>query len=381
MENAVPNLAARLFLNGLLFRYLKWRGKPGRPQAISLEITHDCIARCLMCNIWKIPRDVPNLPVEDWIQLLSSDLLSDLRELDLTGGEPFLRRDLPELLAGISELKSKTLKQLKSIALTTNGLLTERVLRYTETIMPKLMEKGLELVMVCALDGIGETHSRIRNVKDAWSKVHETIKGLEGLRERFPHLTLGLKTTVLPINIGELDKIVDFAHSKALFTIISPCIITEGRYLNTNLGDDLLFSDHDKVEMSRFFERYNAGWSYHTERLIQYLKTGTMKKPCSCGFNYFFVRSNGDVLLCPLINEIHGNIKEQALNDVFLSEKASRFRRNIGRYTECRNCTEPGLERYALPFEGFSYLALLMKMGGKRFLQMHHLMGLSKYMN
>ena len=381
MEGSVFKLAGRLFLNGLYFRYLKWQGKPGRPQALSLEITHDCIARCLMCNIWKIPREVPNLPVEDWIQLLSSDLFEDLRELDITGGEPFLRKDLPDLFVGICDLKLKGLKQLKSIALTTNGLLTDRVLNGTEDILPQLMEKDLELVMVCALDGIGETHDKIRNVKQAWRKVQETLEGLIILREKFPNLQLGLKTTVLPANISELEKIVDFARAKALFTIISPCIITAGRYLNKNLADDLLFTDEDKVRMRRFYQRFNSGWSYHTDSLVQYLKEGKMKKPCSCGFNYFFIRSNGDMLLCPLINVVHGNIKKHAVEDLFISEKASSFRKKIGQYTQCRECTEPGLERYALPFEGFSYLFLLMKRGRKRFLQMHHFMGLNKYLD
>ena len=381
MENSIFKLAGRLFLNALNYRYLKWRGKPGRPQALSLEITHNCIAQCLMCNIWKIPREVPNLPVEDWIQLLSSDLFADLRELDITGGEPFLRKDLPDLFGGICELKLKSLRQLKSIALTTNGLLTDRVLEYTEDILPKLMGKDLELVMVCALDGIGETHDKIRNVKQAWSKVHETLEGLMILREKFSNLHLGLKTTVLPANIDELDRIVDFARQKELFTIISPCIITSGRYLNANLADNLCFSDEDKVAMRRFYERYESGWRYHTASLIRYLKEGTMKKPCSCGFNYFFVRSNGDVLMCPLMSVVHGNIKKKAVEDVFNSEKASKFRKRIGRHTQCRECTEPGLERYTLPFEGLSYLLLLMKMGRKKFLHMHHLSGLSKYLN
>jgi MoaA/NifB/PqqE/SkfB family radical SAM enzyme len=47
-----------------------------------------------MCNIWKIPGDVPNLPVPQWIELLSSGLFADTRELDITGGEPFIRDDL-----------------------------------------------------------------------------------------------------------------------------------------------------------------------------------------------------------------------------------------------------------------------------------------------
>jgi MoaA/NifB/PqqE/SkfB family radical SAM enzyme len=100
MDVSFSKMGSRLLANAVRFRYLKWLGKPGRPQAVSLEVTHDCVAKCVMCNIWKIPRYVPNLPVEAWINLLSSDLFSDLRELDITGGEPFLREDLPDLFSG-----------------------------------------------------------------------------------------------------------------------------------------------------------------------------------------------------------------------------------------------------------------------------------------
>ena len=118
MDSAM-RLAGQLVKNGLRFQYLKWTGRPGRPQAVSLEITHNCIARCIMCNIWRIPREVPDLPMGDWIRLLSSDLFSDLRELDITGGEPFVRTDLLDLFQGICELKGGNLKALKSIAITT----------------------------------------------------------------------------------------------------------------------------------------------------------------------------------------------------------------------------------------------------------------------
>ena len=47
-----------------------------------------------MCNIWKIPTQVPELSADEWLDLLSDDLFADLRELDITGGEPFLRKDL-----------------------------------------------------------------------------------------------------------------------------------------------------------------------------------------------------------------------------------------------------------------------------------------------
>ena len=115
--------------------------------------------------------------------------------------------------------------------------------------------------------------------------------------------------------------------------------------------------------------------------LLQYLKTGTMKKPCSCGFNYFFVRSTGELFLCPLINNSLGNVKIIDLKDLFRSEKASQFRRKLGHFPECRRCTEPGLERYALPYQGFTYLSMLLRMGRDEFFQLHRHMGLDKYFN
>mgnify|MGYP001826642540 FL=1 len=379
MANDATRLAIRLLRNGIRFQYLKNTGKPGRPQALSLEITHECIARCIMCNIWQIPRDVPNLPADQWVKLLSSDLFADLRELDITGGEPFIKKDLPDLFAGICELKKTSLKALKSIAVTTNGLLTEQVLTHTEKILPKLKKKNLELVMVCAMDAVGNIHDKIRNYKNAWSKVNETIEGLVKLKEKHPNLIIGLKTTILPINIDELEKIARYAGSKGLFTIISPCIITKARYLNSDRVNRLVFSEKDIEKMIQFYQSEMFRWSYHTDTLVHYFKTGIMKKPCSCGFNYFFVRSNGDLFLCPLINHSIGNIGETPATELYLSEKASRFRRRVGHYPECRQCTEPGLERYALPFEGFTYLSIFLRMGKEKFLQLHRHMGLDKY--
>src|SRR4030042_5770885 len=378
MTDSILHLAGQLFKNGLRFQYLKRTGKPGRPQAVSIEITHHCIAKCVMCNIWKIPREVPILSIADWIRLLASDFFSDLRELDVTGGEPFLRKDLLDLFIGICELKQSNLKTLKSIAVTTNGFLTSRVLEYTEKILQRLGDKHIDLVMVCAMDAIGEIHEKIRNYKDAWLRVNKTIEGLKRLREKFPNLIIGLKTTILPVNVGELEDIAQYAYSHGLFTIISPCIITKARYLNYDHADDLAFTREDIGKMISFYKSQRFRWSYHGDKLVQYLKTGTMRKPCSCGFNYFFVRSTGELYLCPLIDVGLGNIKDIPVRDLFFSERASHIRLTIGRYPECKQCTEPGLERYALFYEGFTYFSLLLKMGRKKFLQLHHHLGLDK---
>ena len=379
MTDSALKLAFRLLKNGIRFRWQQTAGRTGKPQALSLEITHRCVARCVMCNIWKIPRDVPDLAIVQWIGLLSSDLFTDIRELDITGGEPFIRDDLIDLFLGICELKHKNLPALRSIAVTTNGFLTDSVVSTVENILPAFQKKGIDLVMVCALDAVGALHDRIRNYHGAWPKVSKTLKELALLRDWYPNLIVGLKTTILPLNINELSKILEFADAGGFFTIISPCIITEGRYLNPNRAKDLSFRPKQIENMINFFSNDQFRWSFHADSLVDFYKTGTMKKPCSCGFNYFFIRSNGEIFLCPLIRESVGNFIKTGISELFYSNKACRIRKKIGKMQQCRECTEPGLERYSLPYEGFHYLRHMFKMRRKDFFRLHEHMGLDKY--
>ncbi|MGD0488112.1 MAG: radical SAM/SPASM domain-containing protein [Syntrophorhabdales bacterium] len=372
-------LVSRLIINGLKYRFHRLSGFSGVIEALSIEVTHRCMARCLMCNIWRIPAHVPDLPVDDWLMLLGQPAFRRLKELDVTGGEPFLREDLTSLMRGVSELKAARLNELRSVALTTNGFLTDKVLSGTSRIAQDMKEAGLDLVVVLAMDGIGEVHDRIRNVKNGWKKLAATIDGLIELRRTCDNIIIGLKTTVLPLNVDELNGVAQFAAERGLFTIISPCIITGGRYANEDLRENLQFSREDVQKMIRFFESPAFQWSYHRRGLLDFLKTGTISKPCSAGFNYLFIRSTGDVYPCPLIKDKLGNFMDTSIGALIESRPARRFRRRIGQFEACTSCTEPGLERYALPFEGFSYLKLLLALGRKDFLAFHAHAGLDKY--
>ena len=380
MDLRLLKIASKLFYNGVRYRYLKKTGKPGRPQALSIEITHQCIAKCIMCNIWRIPKDEPELSTGEWLRFLSDNFFSDVRELDITGGEPFLVNDIDNLFSGVSRLKSRNLNKLQSAAVTTNGFLTERVLEKTEIILREFKKSGIELVVVCAMDAAGDLHEKIRNVKDAWQKVNSTINGLIKLRKKHSNLLIGIKTTVLPINIDELEKISRYADERDLFTIISPRIITSGRYLNKDMENDLVFSKEDRAKMIRFFRETRFKWSFHADSLVEFFETGVIKKPCSCGYNYYFTRSSGEVFLCPLINNSIGNIKDTPVKELFSSERANVIRRRLGKYPECRECTEPGLERYSLPYEGFRYLGMILKGSKEDFNEVHKHLGLEKYL-
>ncbi len=266
----VVKVAGRLFWHGLRYRWLKMVAKSGRPQAVSLEVTHACVCRCLMCNIWKIPDSVIDLTLEEWVGLLGDHALRDLRELDITGGEPFLRDDLVRLMEAVCRLKRVHLRRLRSVAVTTNGVLTDRVLAMVAEMLALMESHGLELVVVCALDAIGESHDRIRRYPGAWQRVDRTIAGLMELRVGNPHLIVGVKTTVLPQNITQLEGISEYARERGLFTIVSPAIVTLGRYLNPDKIAELTLSSIDRERLAAYYEGPDFAWNFHTHTLAAF---------------------------------------------------------------------------------------------------------------
>jgi MoaA/NifB/PqqE/SkfB family radical SAM enzyme len=370
----------KLLFNALRYRLLKYSGRPHPLEAISLEVTHRCICRCQMCNIWQIPKSLPDLPLSDWINLLSSPGLHRLRELDITGGEPFLREDLAELIKWICLSKPDYFPRLKTLAITTNGLLTDRILDVTRIVAGTLQQQGVDLVLACGMDAVGERHDQIRQHKGAWQKLLTTIDGLKGLRASFPNLILGIKTTIVPLNAHQLDRIADFARQHGLFTIVSPCIITSNRFGNVDLKETLKLGPEDLQAIKRFYAGPSFAWSGHREAMLRYLETGTMKKPCSAGFNTVFVRHTGEVFPCPVIAKTLGNIKDLSINEILSNPTAEQFRKQIGTFPECKVCTEPGLERIAWPFEGFTCLRCFLHKGPRDFACLAQHMGFDKYL-
>jgi MoaA/NifB/PqqE/SkfB family radical SAM enzyme len=377
---AFDRIPFKLAARGIRFQCLKAMGLPAKPEALSMEVTRRCMGRCVMCNIWRTPATAPELEAADWLRMLASPVLSELKELDVTGGEPFLRNDIVELLLGIGRLKATRLKRLCSVAITTNGFLTDKILKDVTAVLAPLEGAGVTLVFACGFDAVGAVHDRIRNYEGGWEKLDATIKRLAALRQKFPSLILGIKTTVTSYNIDELDNVCNYADAHGLFTIISPYILTANRYANLEGMERLALSADETAKLRRFYNTPRFRWNYYRDELLRFLDTGRMNKPCSAGFNYFFIRSTGEFFPCPIIDHLVGNVKETPLEELLRSGEAASFRRHILDFPECKCCTEPGLERYALPFEGFHYLRQYARLGREEFGALHRHMGLDKYL-
>lgn len=371
---------AKLLLNGCRYRYLRLTGKPAPLQAISLEITHRCVCRCRMCSIWQIPNHVPDLELSFWTSLLSSPELYDLRELDITGGEPFLRDDVAGLLRWVCRFQPTCFPRLKTVAITTNGVLTDKIMQCVQDVLPPMRMLGIDLVLACGMDAVGKTHDHIRGLDGVWRRLNATLSSLQFVRKSYDNLILGIKTTIVPQNVRELQRIADFAVERQLFTIISPRIITLNRFKNTDMAASLTFTGEAILEMRRFYESPQFAWGGHRQTVLDFLEKGAVKKPCTAGFNTVFVRHTGEVFPCPLIPYSLGSLKEETLDALLSNRRATRFRQRIGTFAECRSCTEPGLERVAWPFEGFTCLGQLFHGGAEDFERLIRQLGLDKYL-
>jgi MoaA/NifB/PqqE/SkfB family radical SAM enzyme len=378
--------AVRLLGNALKFRYLKLKGAPLKPTVVSLAVTNRCNSHCIMCNIWKRARELPDIKSlemsqDEIIALLSRPLFSELVEVDLTGGEPHLRDDLVDIALGIGRLKPSSLPKLRSIIIASNGLMPPKIISNYRNILEGLKGTDIDLVSVCSFDGIGETHDRIRGTKGAFELATKTINGLLELRKEYPNYFIGLKTTILPDNVNMLDAILDLALERNLFHIISPAFFTEARFRNIDKREALTLGNAEYKKVLDFYNRDELKTGYFYSRAGNYLTTGRKQWACTALSNYLFIDFDGKVYPCELISEPIGDMKKQDLEEIWYSHKARDWRRRIGKLECCRRCTEPGAIRYSAYTEGLSYLKFLVNLGRHNFHKTLYEEGFYKYFN
>lgn len=357
-----------LLNNGLKFRVLKLLGRPAKPWYLELAVTNRCNSRCTMCNIWRLqqwvddPRELEP-DKEELIDVLSSPLFSELVELVITGGEPLLRTDLAELAEEIMGLKARNLTNLQTIVLVTNGFLSRRLCRFVEDVAPMIREARMELTIVCSLDGVGKSHDIIRGIKNAFRRVDESIQQLKELRGKYDHLRLGVKTTIMPQNIDELDKVTEYVRENDLFLFISPVIFSPVRFRNPIEEERLNLRPEQEEKLIQFYSRGDLGIDYGHQKLLEFYKDGKRTAPCTAAFNFLFIDADSQVYPCAVFPRAIQSFRKQDIAEIWRCEEVSQIRKTVGHFPICETCTELGAIRSSLLLEGFRYLRFLFAKG------------------
>jgi MoaA/NifB/PqqE/SkfB family radical SAM enzyme len=172
----------------LTFLRSVWRNRhnlPDQPRFLTYIVTFACNARCVMCDSWrKTGYNDLALTLPEIGRIF--DQLPNMDVVRLSGGEPFLRKDLPE----IAEMVQTRLKPLV-FHVTSNGFLTDRIIDFCER-----RPKSMPLHLLISVDGVGEKHNRIRGTANGWQSVMKTLH-LLAPRQKELSLQLAVNQTII----------------------------------------------------------------------------------------------------------------------------------------------------------------------------------------
>jgi radical SAM protein with 4Fe4S-binding SPASM domain len=305
-------------------------------------------------------RNDPDIPLEKVKEVLGSRSIRDsLVNLVVTGGEPTLRRDLPEIFA----LAFKNLRKLSYATFFTNSLAPNRAQEAVEKVMHYKEQSDrddVSFTVSLSLDGIGKTHDTIRGVEGAFGRVMENFLGLKALARRHT-FDVNFNFTVQRGNIahGGALAMLDAAEG-ALLPVTFPLVYGKDVFLNRGSADEWAVQHEEyRKETIQFYEeavrKTESGGllidngTYYNQVLSQ-LKGGPRTLPClykekkAC-----VIDADGSVYLCEVTKEsLAGNIYEKSFDEIWNSkERDLAYARMVRHCADCFSCCI-GSGRYQL---------------------------------
>lgn len=295
-------------------------------------VTYRCNARCNMCNRYK----KPSLPEEE-LSLETIQKLPPMYFTNITGGEPFLRTDLKEI---VRELYRKS----DRIVISTNGFFTDRIL--------DLCREFPQIGIRISIEGLEETNNQIRGLEDGFNRGYHTLKKLVemGMKD------VGFGMTVQDLNAKDLVALYNLSNEMNM------------EFATASLHNSFYFVEakniiHDRPMVAKEFEnlinellksKSPKKWfrAYFNHGLINYIYGQKRLLPCDMAFDTFFIDPYGDVMPCngTKDEEVMGNLNETStFEELWNSPQAETVRQKV----RCcdRNCwmigsVSPAMHKY-----------------------------------
>jgi len=180
-------------------------GRMVRPQIsrVGVSVTYDCNQKCKTCDIWRINRENPEFRKEE-MTLQEFEVFCranpQLIWIALTGGEPYLKKDMQGFLDACC-----TIPSLKLISITTNGSVPDKI----ESDLRYFLNNGRRDVTVASsvsFEGSPDKHDEICGVSGSYYKALDTLQRLEVLQERDSRIRTGISYTLSSYGLGGLES-------------------------------------------------------------------------------------------------------------------------------------------------------------------------------
>ena len=127
-----------------------------------------------------------------------------------------------------------------------------------------------------SIDGIGDVHDQVRNVKRGFDKASQTIEAMQALAERSPHFQFGLASTIFAKNLDDAKHIRDWARSKKLDIVFNMLRFTDNMLHNRDLEAKIGFGSREEDFMREFFLDRVAEESVLSGQAFMYLHYADM---------------------------------------------------------------------------------------------------------
>jgi MoaA/NifB/PqqE/SkfB family radical SAM enzyme len=309
-------------------------GKPlALPLNLTISVSYRCNSRCKTCNVWQRPND--DFTIEEYEKTFES--LGDAPYwFTFSGGEPTLRKDLPEMVGAAYRHCRPGI-----INIPTNGIQYKIIPERVERVLQAA--PGSEVVINLSLDGVGEKHDIVRGVKGNFEHSMRTFAGLKALKSRYKNFTLGVHTVISNFNVDEFDNIYKFVSTELKPDQFISEIAEERVELDTvGMGITPPIEKYQPV-IERLQEGIRGEDSTGVARVTQafrdryydIVKRTLVEKrqiiPCLAGIASAQIAPNGDVWTCCIRAESVGNLREHNYDfgSAWRTVKADDMRRSI----------------------------------------------------
>ena len=326
------------------FRNAVLNAHPFKPLYVKMKVFYGCNLKCEMCNHWRERREPP-VSAQRFEEIIRELGELGTKKIHISGGEPMLRPQIPELVEVASSFGIK-------VTMTTNGTLIDKAKA------KQLVEGGLRGVNISIDSPLRKMHEKIRGVDGAFKATTKAV----GLFQRYKHkgkLTVRINTVVSRTNYQTLETLPDLAHQLGADGInLIPVDDHCGEILSMRKKDIALFnadvapkiaeramalglivSDEEAFPFGRSESEVRLG------RLGRYAFGYYDKHPCYAPWTHSLIDFNGNVYICCMTRERIppiGNIKNQPFREIWESAAYQHIRLSMHppALYPCRRCDD-----------------------------------------
>jgi MoaA/NifB/PqqE/SkfB family radical SAM enzyme len=288
-----------------------------------------------MCSIWLKQKGTSELSLAQIDAFFAEPLIAEnVQRLILTGGEPTMRADLCE----IAQSAAARLKALENVAFISNGLNFDRVIGQIRGLLEAFPQR-IAVNFGFSLDGIGETHGKVRGVPGAFDKTmrafRETKKIIEGCQNR----TTSLGMTISSLNFSEAREICALANSEGVRSSFTTANVVDVYLDNADRADGFALNPGQREEVARFFDWLEQIEPNFYNRMVSRMLRGEARPVgCAARTSATLLDVDGAVYPCGQSRKMcYGNILREPFEQIWLGENARRVRQEI-LAAECPRC-------------------------------------------